>query len=166
MNQTAQYIKDIVKLKEEIRNCHKCSLCDDSNNKATFARSGRNIKIPVELMVVGEASGREEALEGKPFVGRAGKMLDQWLKALNVENVIITNVVKNRPPDNRVPTDEEIKACSPYLIEQIRIFKPKRILVVGNTAYRFLYGAKSERIAISKAIEEQIKNKSSGKYIL
>jgi DNA polymerase len=90
-------------------------------------------------MFIGEAPGYSEDLKGKPFVGEAGKFLDTLLEEadLSREKVFITNIVKCRPPNNREPSTEEIKTCSPYLDRQIRIIKPKIIVTLGNhsTAY-------------------------------
>ena len=130
-------------LKDEIQHCDKCSLCKNKENKVIIGRMGKNFTLNTDLLIIGEASGEEEAKEGKPFVGRSGKMLDEWLKILSKnDNYYITNVVKNRPTDekgkNRVPTDEEINACFPYLERQIELINPKKILCLGNTAFKTL----------------------------
>jgi DNA polymerase len=92
-------------------------------------------------MFVGEAPGRSEDLEGRPFVGSAGKLLDSLLSSIGVERggVYITNVVKCRPPGNREPFDSEVRACNPYLRRQISIIKPKIIVALGRIAGRTLY---------------------------
>ncbi len=93
-------------------------------------------------MLIGEAPGREEDLEGRPFVGRAGKLLDQMLKAINIRraDVYITNVVKCRPPGNRNPEPEEIEACLPYLRKQIKVISPKIICTLGLIAAQTVLG--------------------------
>lgn len=138
MNDEAK--KNYIALKNEILRCKKCSLCNNKENIPAISRSGKNFDIGSNLMIIGEASGKTEAEEGKPFVGRSGKLLDEMLKVLSKdENYIITNIVKNRPTNedkDRVPTDEEIKSCFPYLERQIEIVKPKIILCLGNTAFK------------------------------
>jgi uracil-DNA glycosylase len=92
------------------------------------------------VMFIGEAPGRQEALKGRPFVGAAGKMLDGLLKSIGVEReqVFITNIVKDRPPENRAPLPKEIEAYAPYLREQIAIIQPKVIVTLGRFAMDFI----------------------------
>jgi len=92
-----------------------------------------------EIMFVGEAAGRNEDLQGLPFVGAAGKNLDKLLNqvGLSLEEVYITNILKYRPPENRDPLPEEIKAHTPWLLEQIKKIKPKVICSLGNYATKF-----------------------------
>ncbi len=87
-------------------------------------------------MFVGEAPGYREDKQGEPFVGRAGKLLDKILAAINLsrEEVFIANVLKCRPPENRDPNMEEIEACEPYLVEQIKLVRPKAIIALGRIA--------------------------------
>ena len=91
-------------------------------------------------MIVGEGPGANEDLEGKPFVGRAGKLLDKMLYAIKLDRkkVYITNVVNYRPPENRKPTEEEIERYLPYLISHIEIIKPEILLLLGSTALNTL----------------------------
>lgn len=93
------------------------------------------------LMIVGEAPGREEDLEGKPFVGRAGQLLDKMLAAIGMgeANVHITNIVYWRPPGNRTPTPQEALACRPFLERQVALVKPKVILALGGAAAKGLF---------------------------
>ncbi len=93
-------------------------------------------------MIVGEGPGANEDAEGKPFVGRAGKLLDKMLSAIQLDrnNVYISNVVNYRPPANRRPTDEEIKRYLPYLISHVEIINPKILLLLGSTALNALIG--------------------------
>lgn len=127
-------------LRNDILNCHKCSLCDDKSNKVVFGKKGINFKPNTNIFVVGEASGKEEAIQGKPFVGRSGELLDSWLKVFAPDNdYFISNIVKNRPPENRPPIKEEIDACLPYLIRQIDIIKPKKILLLGPTVFNSFF---------------------------
>lgn len=95
--------------------------------------------LNAEIMFVGEAPGRNEDLQGEPFVGAAGKNLDKLLEkvGLSLESVYIANILKCRPPENRNPLPEEIKAHTPWLIEQIKTIKPKVICSLGNYATKF-----------------------------
>ncbi|RUM88118.1 MAG: uracil-DNA glycosylase [Thermodesulfatator sp.] len=122
-------------LEAEIRRCRKCPL----HRTRTQAVPGEG-PCPSEIMLVGEAPGREEDLEGRPFVGAAGKLLGKMLSAIGLsrEEVYITNVVKCRPPGNRTPEAEELQACRPYLARQIRLVKPRAILALGAVAARSL----------------------------
>ena len=101
-------------------------------------------------MIVGEGPGANEDAEGKPFVGRAGKLLDKMLAAINLDRtmVYISNVVNYRPPANRRPTDEEIQRYLPYLKSHIEIINPKILVLLGSTALNSLIG---NEIVISKA---------------
>ena len=100
-------------------------------------------------MIIGEAPGREEDEQGKPFVGQAGQLLNKMLAAINLqrENVYITNVVPWRPPNNRTPTSEEILQCLPYLQKHIEIIKPNFLLLLGATAAKAIL---STPLSISK----------------
>lgn len=97
-------------------------------------------------MFVGEAPGRHEDEAGLPFVGRAGKLLDDLLGGIGLSrrDVFITSVLKCRPPKNRLPTSEEVEACTPYLLSQIEIISPRIICSLGNVATRF-FSKKTER---------------------
>jgi DNA polymerase len=92
-----------------------------------------------EIMFIGEAPGRNEDLQGMPFVGAAGKNLDKLLNevGLSMDDVYIANILKYRPPENRNPSNDEIKAHTPWLIEQIKVIKPKVICTLGNYATKF-----------------------------
>lgn len=88
----------------------------------------------VDVLFVGEAPGRDEDLQGKPFVGRAGKILDKWIKDAEIGNYAIINIIKCRPPNNRPPNKTEINACLPHFIKQIRELNPKMIIALGRTS--------------------------------
>jgi DNA polymerase len=92
-----------------------------------------------ELMFVGEAPGRDEDAQGRPFVGRAGKLLRKIIAAMKFreEEVFITNVVKCRPPDNRTPHRDEVEVCSPYLVKQIELIRPSVIVTLGKSSTEF-----------------------------
>jgi DNA polymerase len=113
---------------------NKCTKCPLHKSRTNFVFGVGN--PTADVMVVGEGPGAEEDAQGEPFVGRAGKLLNDILKAINFkrEEVYIANVVKSRPPGNRTPTAEEMEACVPYLKKQIDLIKPKLILCLGLTA--------------------------------
>lgn len=93
-----------------------------------------------QVLFIGEAPGKQEDLQGKPFVGAAGRELDRFLHSigLTLDDVYIANILKYRPPNNRDPNDEEIAAHTPYLVEQIKIIEPKVICTLGNYATKFV----------------------------
>lgn len=131
---------EIEKISDEIKICCKCSLCKTRTN--TVPGSG-NPKT--EIMFVGEGPGKNEDEQGKPFVGAAGKVLDDLLESINLkrEDVFITNVVKCRPPMNRDPLPEEVDACRDFLERQVEFIKPKLIVLLGRHSMdRFLPGLK------------------------
>ncbi|WP_297549466.1 type-4 uracil-DNA glycosylase [Thermococcus sp.] len=135
------------KLEEKIRNCQKCPLGKLRTNAVPGAGS-----YDAKVMFVGEAPGYWEDKKGLPFVGRAGKVLDELLEMIGLsrEEVYITNVVKCRPPENRDPTEEEIKACAPYLDRQIDIIQPRVIVPLGRYSMRYIlekFGFKPEPIS-------------------
>ena len=110
----------------------KCTKCDLSKTrtKVVFGHG----PVPCDLMLIGEGPGEKEDLSGLPFVGRAGQLLTQILAAINIDrekDIYITNIVKCRPPENRAPQSEETAACYPYLEAQIKLIKPKIILLAG-----------------------------------
>jgi len=124
------------RLVEEIRSCTRCVL-------HRFRRNPVPGEGPLDarVMVVGEAPGKKEDEEGRPFVGPAGQLLNRLLElaGLRRDQVYITNVVKCRPPGNRDPRDEEIEACLPFLIRQLQLIKPGLVIAVGRHAGRTLY---------------------------
>lgn len=127
-------------LLKQIKNCKKCALKDGRTN-IVFG-SGN---VSADLMVIGEAPGKNEDEQGLPFVGKAGQYLDELLKmaGLKRDDVYIANVVKCRPPSNRNPYADEILNCAPYLREQTKIVDPKIIVTLGNFATKFIL--KSEK---------------------
>jgi DNA polymerase len=129
--------KTINQLELEVRECVKCEL--HTRRKNAVPGEG-NVKT--QIMLVGEAPGQEEDLQGRPFVGAAGKLLSQLLSSIGLrrEDIYITNIVKCRPPDNRPPRAGEISACSEYLERQIRIINPKIICPMGNVALKQFLG--------------------------
>ena len=126
------YECDLDSFKNQINQCQKCSL-GGIRNKFVFGVGDPN----ASLLLVGEAPGEQEDIKGEPFVGRAGKLLDKILLAINRsrdKDVYICNVLKCRPPENRNPLPNEVKECEPYLIHQINLIKPKLIVALGKVA--------------------------------
>jgi len=119
--------------------CTKCKLCEARNN--TVPGEGPS---DARLVVVGEGPGRTEDETGRPFVGKAGELLTKILEAIDLprEQVFICNVVKCRPPENRLPQYDEIAACVPYLFRQIELIKPSLILAMGGTASQTMLNTK------------------------
>ena len=119
------------KLKSICSSCKRCPLYED-RNKVVFGEG--NPDAP--LMFIGEAPGAEENSSGRPFVGRAGKLLRKLISAIGMapEDEYIANILKCRPPGNRTPEREEIGACLPYLRKQIEIIQPKMLVLLGKTA--------------------------------
>ncbi len=117
------------------KNCTRCGLCLGRNN-VVFGVGVRD----ADIMFVGEGPGEQEDLQGEPFVGAAGKLLDDMLSiiGINRKNCYIANVVKCRPPGNRDPLDEEQEACIPYLRKQAELVKPQIIVCLGRIAARRL----------------------------
>ena len=116
----------------EVRSCTACSLCETRTNAAP----GEGADHPL-VLVIGEGPGADEDATGRPFVGRAGQLLDKMLAAIGLSrerNCFIANVVKCRPPNNRDPLPEETAACAPFLERQIRLLKPGMILCAGRVA--------------------------------
>ncbi len=119
-------------LRQMVSDCQRCSL-HQGRRQAVFGVGGERAR----WLFVGEGPGAEEDQRGEPFVGAAGQLLDQMLRALGLkrgEDVYIANVVKCRPPQNRTPTDEECAACTPYLLRQIALIRPTVIVALGRVA--------------------------------
>ncbi|NEP86796.1 MAG: uracil-DNA glycosylase [Okeania sp. SIO2C2] len=123
--------------------CNQCCRCELGENR-TNAVIGRG-NPQAEIMIIGEAPGQNEDEQGLPFVGRSGQLLDKILESVELSSdrhVYISNAIRCRPPENRTPTTQEIEACKPYLLEQIRLVDPKIILLTGATAVKALTGEK------------------------
>ncbi len=123
------------RIREGIGDCTRCKL-HKGRTKIVFGTGNPN----ADLMFVGEGPGRDEDLSGEPFVGRAGKLLTDMIKAMGLqrEDVYIANVVKCRPPENRLPEKDEITTCSPFLMRQIDAIKPKVICTLGSCSAQTL----------------------------
>lgn len=127
---------DLDAFNQAICRCQKCPL-GKSRNKFVFGVGDPH----ASLVLVGEAPGREEDIQGEPFVGPAGRLLDKILKAINRSrdnDVFICNVLKCRPPENRDPLASEVEACEPYLIHQFNLIQPKLIVALGRVAAKTL----------------------------
>ncbi|MFN3872162.1 MAG: uracil-DNA glycosylase family protein [Ignavibacterium sp.] len=137
--------KTLDELNNLIKNCTKCELHKNRNN---FVFGSGN--PDADVMVIGEGPGAEEDKQGLPFVGRAGQLLTDILKAIKFERneVYIANIVKCRPPENRTPLPEEMETCIPYLKKQIALIKPKMILCLGLTAAKGLLRKKESLTAL------------------
>lgn len=131
--------KKLQEIKQKVIECTKCELSKTRNN--SVAGKG-NFKS--DVIFVGEAPGKNEDLKGEPFIGIAGKKLSMALESAGItrDEVYITNIVKCRPPNNRVPTTNERETCKDYLKKEIEIIKPKIICILGNTAFGSLLDGK------------------------
>jgi uracil-DNA glycosylase family 4 len=132
---TEERRKDLVELYHEAKDCVRCPL-HQGRTKVVFGSGNAD----ADLMFVGEAPGMHEDLQGLPFVGRAGKLLDQLLEEVGLQrsDVFITNVLLCRPPGNRDPEPDEIETCKPYLQRKVELIEPKVICTLGNFATKLL----------------------------
>lgn len=143
--------------------CEKCFDCElgAMRTKSVFSDGNPNAKI----MLIGEAPGQNEDETGIPFIGRAGKLLDELFKAQGLtreKDIYICNTVKCRPPNNRIPTETEKSQCRKYLEAQIEIMKPKIIILCGATALKSILGCKTP---ISKIRGEWFEHQSKAKVM-
>ena len=148
----------LVAIREDLGDCTRCKL----HARRTHLVFGVG-NPDADLMFVGEAPGRDEDLQGEPFVGRAGKLLTKIIESIGLrrEDVYIANVIKCRPPDNRNPESEEITTCEPFLFAQIDAISPKVIVGLGSFAVRTLLGVE---VAISK-VRGQVYKYRGAKFI-
>jgi DNA polymerase len=119
----------------EVRGCTRCRLHETRKN-TVFGEGSPDAKV----FFIGEGPGENEDLQGRPFVGRAGEMLNKWIAAMGLrrEDVFIANIVKCRPPGNRVPMPDEVATCTPYLERQLEIVRPKVIVTLGLPALKYM----------------------------
>jgi uracil-DNA glycosylase len=148
----ARAAQSLPELESTLRGFDGCGLKATAKNLCFYRGAARSA-----LMLIGEAPGREEDLEGKPFVGRAGQLLDKMLAAIGLtqEDVHITNIVYWRPPGNRTPTPQEAQVCRPFLERQIELVAPKVIALLGGAAAKHLLDV-SEGIMRIRGKERQI----------
>jgi uracil-DNA glycosylase family 4 len=132
--------RDLHELREALGDCHRCPL-GDTRTTLVFGVGDSCARV----MLVGEAPGRNEDLEGEPFVGAAGRLLDELLSSAGLSrgDIYIANVLKCRPPKNRDPKRDEIECCAPFLREQIRLIDPAVVVTLGNYATRSLLDTKA-----------------------
>lgn len=145
-------MSEFEKLKTEVLSCSKCQLSRTRKN-VVFGEGNPN----ADIFLIGEGPGRDEDLTGRAFVGRSGQLLDKILAACGFnrkDHVFIGNIIKCRPPGNRVPLPEERAACLPYLLKQIEIIHPKIIILLGATA---LNGLVDPKLRITKVRGSWIK---------
>lgn len=135
-------VMTLSKLQKEVRQCMKCALAATRTN-VVFGEGDVNAK----LVFVGEAPGEDEDIQGRPFVGKAGKLLDQLIERVGLgrNDVYICNVLKCRPPGNRDPEEQERDICKKYLFAQLELIDPEIICTLGRHAYNTLLGV-DERI--------------------
>jgi len=124
-------------LEKAITDCNKCKLCSGRNN-IVFGTGNKN----ADIMFIGEGPGADEDIQGEPFVGKAGQLMNKAFDALEIkrEEVYIANIVKCRPPQNRNPELDEAKACMDYLRNQVILIKPKIIVLLGSIALKNILG--------------------------
>ncbi|RLF11820.1 MAG: uracil-DNA glycosylase [Thermoprotei archaeon] len=143
MNTSSRKREVLEEVAREVSQCRKCRLW-----------ASRNKPVPgygnpdAEVLFIGEAPGYNEDLEGKPFVGAAGKFLDQLLglAGLRRSEVFITNILKCRPPNNRDPLPDEVEACTPYLDRQVRAIEPKLIVCLGRHSAKYVLSRAGVRV--------------------
>ena len=131
--------EELKKIKKQVTQCIKCELSETRNNSVPGKGNFKS-----DVIFVGEAPGKNEDMKGEPFIGIAGKKLSMALENAGItrDDVYITNIVKCRPPKNRVPTTNERDTCQNYLKKEIEIIKPKIICILGNTAFNSLLDGK------------------------
>jgi DNA polymerase len=150
---TAKTLEDLAR---RIRICVKCPL----HESRTHAVPGEG-KPNTRFMVIGEAPGKQEDQQGRPFIGNAGRYLDHVLEGTGLErsDFFITNIVKCRPPSNRTPRAEEVQTCTTlYLFEQIKRLNPQLVLLLGNTAVKTMLGLKTVEQARGRVIVHEGRN--------
>ncbi|HEY1809659.1 MAG TPA: uracil-DNA glycosylase [Acidobacteriaceae bacterium] len=132
-------------IRQDIGDCTRCAL-HKGRNKLVFGDGDPHAR----LMFVGEGPGADEDAQGLPFVGRAGQLLNNMIAAMGLrrDQVYIANIVKCRPPQNRVPEPDEANTCAPFLFRQIDVIRPEVIVALGSTAATYLLGAKSPLSAL------------------
>jgi len=135
----AAKIEQLKRLRAEIGDCQRCRL-HARRHHLVFGEGDPD----AALMFIGEAPGEDEDLSGRPFVGRAGQLLDRMIAAMSLrrEDVYIANVVKCRPPGNETPTEEESATCGPFVLRQVEIIQPRIVVSLGACATHYLLGGK------------------------
>ena len=139
LTETLHAYETLEDIRRDLGDCRRCKLASTRTN-IVFGEGNPK----AELMFVGEGPGADEDATGRPFVGRAGQLLTKMIEAIDLkrEDVYIANVVKSRPPGNRAPEADEVKACIPFLFRQIEAIRPKLIVALGNPAMQALLDTK------------------------
>jgi uracil-DNA glycosylase len=129
-------VRALLAIREDIGDCTRCRLAKQGRKQIVFGVGNPR----AELMFIGEAPGADEDIQGEPFVGRAGQLLNNMIKAMGLsrEQIYIANIIKCRPPGNRTPERDECETCSPFLMRQIAAIKPKAIVALGAVAAKTL----------------------------
>ncbi len=161
---------ELKKIKDEVLTCKKCPLYKEREQNKYYPVIGEG-SHEAKIMFIGEAPGLQEAKHARPFCGAAGKILDNLLRFIEIErkDVYITNILKDRPPQNRDPQPEEIDVCTPYLERQIEMIKPKVICPLGRYSMNFLmekFGLADQIQGISKIHGKIFKGQGDFKNIL
>jgi len=133
---TSEKVAQLTKMDTtEVKPCVRCRLCETRKNTA-FGEGDPDAKI----FFIGEGPGENEDLQGRPFVGRAGELLNKMIAGMGLrrEQVYIANIVKCRPPDNRQPAPDEVETCTPYLVRQLEIIRPRVIVTLGLPAAKYM----------------------------
>ena len=149
-------------IREDIGDCTRCVLHKQGRKQIVFGVGNPR----ADIMFVGEAPGADEDIQGEPFVGRAGQLLNNMISAMGIrrEDVYIANIIKCRPPGNRTPEREECETCSPFLMRQIEVVKPKIIVALGAVAAKTLLGVNDAMINLRGHIYDFKKTKLAITY--
>lgn len=142
----------LLAIQHQIGNCTRCPLAFEGRDKIVFGNGDPN----AELLFVGEAPGADEDLQGEPFVGRGGQLLNNMIAAMGLSRaqVYVANIVKCRPPKNRVPEPVEALTCTPFLFEQIGVVRPRLIVALGATAATYLLASKASLSILRGQVHE------------
>jgi len=149
-------------IREDIGDCTRCVLHQQGRKQIVFGTGNPR----ADLMFIGEAPGADEDQQGEPFVGRAGQLLNNMISAMGIrrEDVYIANIIKCRPPGNRTPEREECDTCSPFLMRQIEVVKPKMIVALGAIAAKTLLGVNDSMINLRGRIYDYRNTKLAVTY--
>lgn len=130
-------IETFEELEEKIKDCQNCKLCNNRHN-IVLGTGNKQAKV----MFIGEGPGADEDIQGIPFVGKAGKLMNQAFRGIGIqrEDIYIANVVKCRPPQNRNPEQDEVESCIDYLRTQVMLVKPQIIVLLGSVALKAILG--------------------------
>ena len=144
-------VQELAGIEADVSTCTECAL-HKGRTKTVFGHGSPQTKV----MFIGEGPGRDENIQGKPFVGRSGQLLTKMLAAIDLDrdDVYITNIVKCRPPDNRDPQEDEVRCCEKYLERQIDTIKPKLICALGRVSAHWLLDSKESLASLRQSENE------------